>query len=43
MMYVEIHQRFGKAVVELFEQMGFTTTLRKDVQGNDRMVRAVKK
>lgn len=43
MIYVEIHQRFGKAVVELFEQMGFTTTLRKDVQGNDRMVRAVKK
>lgn len=43
MMYVEIHQRFGTAVVELFEQMGFTTTLRKDVQGNDRMVRAVKK
>jgi len=43
MMYVEIHQRFGSAVVELFEQMGFTTTLRKDVQGNDRMVRAVKK
>ncbi len=42
MMYVEIHQRFGTAVVELFEQMGFTTTLRKDVQGNDRMVRAVK-
>lgn len=42
MIYVEIHQRFGTAVVELFEQMGFTTTLRKDVQGNDRMVRAVK-
>ncbi|MFM9019780.1 MAG: peptide chain release factor N(5)-glutamine methyltransferase [Sediminibacterium sp.] len=42
MLYVETHQDFGTAVVELFDQMGFTTILRKDLQGNDRMVRAVK-
>ena len=42
MLYVEIHQSFGAAVVELFTQMGFSTELRKDLQGKDRMVRAVK-
>jgi len=42
MLYVETHQNFGTAVVELFDQMGYTSILRKDLQGNDRMVRAVK-
>jgi release factor glutamine methyltransferase len=41
-LYVEIHQNFGVAVVELFNKMGFRTILRKDLHGNDRMVRAVK-
>ena len=41
-MYVEINQKFGKAVVDLFNAMNFTTVLLQDYQGNDRLVRAIK-
>jgi release factor glutamine methyltransferase len=41
--YVEINQAFGKETVELFESYGYHgVTLRKDIYGNDRMVKGVK-
>jgi release factor glutamine methyltransferase len=43
MLYLEINQAFGAATTSLLEQMDFQVTLRKDLQGNDRMIRAVKK
>lgn len=41
-LYVEINQKFGQAVVDLFNAMNFTTVLLQDYQGNDRLVRAIK-
>ncbi len=42
--YVEINQRLGTETVALFETYGYKeVTLRKDIYGNDRMVRAVKR
>lgn len=38
--YVEIHKDLGPAVVQLFESNGYNTELKKDMQGNERMVRA---
>ncbi len=38
--YVEINQQLGKETVELFQQKGFTVELRKDMSGNERMVKA---
>jgi release factor glutamine methyltransferase len=41
--YIEINERFGKEVVKLFKNAGFSlVTLRKDMNGRDRMVRAVR-
>lgn len=40
--YLEIHERLGDAVVKLYEAEGYQTELRKDMQGKDRMVKAVK-
>ena len=41
--YVEINQALGKETVELFESYGYKeVTLRKDIYGNDRMVKAVR-
>ena len=41
--YVEINQRLGAETVELFEAYGYReVTLRRDIYGNDRMVKAVK-
>jgi release factor glutamine methyltransferase len=42
MLYLEIHQEFGQAIIELLEQLGMNASLRKDFRGNDRMIRAVK-
>lgn len=39
--YTEIHKDLGSAVVELFESKGYSTELKKDMQENERMVRAV--
>jgi release factor glutamine methyltransferase len=41
-LFVEINESLGKDVVELFMKKGFTSIeLKKDMQGKDRMVRAV--
>ena len=41
--YVEINQALGKETAELFESYGYKElTLRKDIYGNDRMIKAVK-
>lgn len=41
--YVEINQRLGAETVALFESYGYKeVTLRKDIYGNERMVKAVK-
>lgn len=39
--YLEINEALGSAVMELFNEKGFKTELRKDMQGKDRMVKAV--
>jgi release factor glutamine methyltransferase len=40
--YVEIHEDLGASAVELFEKEGYTdVVLKKDMQGKDRMIRAV--
>jgi len=41
--YCEIHEDLGTAVIDLFNREGYTTELRKDMQGKERMVKAVKK
>jgi release factor glutamine methyltransferase len=39
--FVEIHEKYGREVCNLFENMGFTAIrLRKDISNKDRMVAA---
>ncbi len=38
--YLEINQQLGKETAELFQQKGFTVELRKDMSGNERMIKA---
>ena len=38
--FVEINQQLGKDTVDLFQQKGFTVELKKDMSGNERMVKA---
>ncbi len=38
--FVEINEALGKETVALFEQQGYAVTLRKDLQGKDRMIKA---
>jgi len=41
-LFVEVHERFGKKVQALFEEMEYKNVeLKKDMQGNDRMVKAL--
>lgn len=41
--YVEINQQLGKETMELFESFGYSDlVLRKDIYGNDRMIRCKK-
>ncbi len=39
--YVEIHEDLGEKVLELFRSKGYEAFLRKDMQGKDRMVKAI--
>ena len=39
--FMEINESLGKETKELFEQSGYQTKLYKDLQGNDRMIKAV--
>lgn len=42
-LYFEIHERFGQETIDLLKEMGFNSLeLRKDLQGKDRMIRAIK-
>ncbi len=42
-LFVEVHERHGKDVQALFEELGFKNVeLKKDMQGNDRMVKALR-
>lgn len=43
MIFMEINQVLGAEVCSLFESAGYTTQLRQDLQGNDRMVLAQSK
>ncbi len=38
--YVECHQDYAKAVALLFEEFGYITKLKKDINGNERIVKA---
>lgn len=40
--YLEINQQLGREVLQLFNNGHFSAVLQKDLQGNDRMIRAVK-
>ncbi|HMR91172.1 MAG TPA: peptide chain release factor N(5)-glutamine methyltransferase [Chitinophagaceae bacterium] len=40
--YAEIHESLGQAAIDLFLQYNYTPLLKKDMQGKDRMIRAVK-
>ena len=43
MLYFEIHERFGKEMIKLMEDISFTKVLlKKDLQGKDRMLQAQK-
>lgn len=39
--YTEIHESLGAATAELFREAGYSTELKKDMHGKDRMMRAV--
>jgi release factor glutamine methyltransferase len=37
--YCEIHESLGKETTALFNEKGFTTELKKDMQGKERMIK----
>lgn len=39
--YLEIHESMGEAAAALFQSAGYTTELKKDMQGKERMLKAV--
>jgi release factor glutamine methyltransferase len=42
LLYLEIHENFGEQVIKLLENSGFEKTeLRRDINGKDRMIRAI--
>lgn len=41
MIYLEIHEDLGEAVCKLFQTAGYYTEIKKDMQGKERMVKAV--
>ena len=40
--YVEVHEDHANNVKDVFEKAGMTTTLKKDIYGKERMVKAIK-
>ena len=40
--YMETHKNYATDVLQLFIQEGYTAELKKDMHGNDRMVKAIK-
>ena len=38
--YVEVHQEYAKNVKDIFENTGFISTIKKDIYGKERMVKA---
>ncbi|HUX52893.1 MAG TPA: peptide chain release factor N(5)-glutamine methyltransferase [Williamwhitmania sp.] len=40
--YLEINESFGTETAEIFQKKGFTTEIRKDINGKERMIKAVK-
>ena len=40
--FVEIHENLGEKVVQLFQSKNYTTELKKDMQGKDRIVKGEK-
>lgn len=40
--YVEVHEKYADKVLDIFQQYNFTATLKKDIYGNDRMIRATR-
>lgn len=43
-LYFEIHENYGRETIELLEKSGFSSVeLKKDLQGKDRMIRAILK
>ena len=41
--YMEIHENLGPAVTNLFSEEGYVVEMKKDMQGKDRMVKALRK
>lgn len=39
--YAEIHEEAGKKIAELFQTEGYSVTIKKDMQGKERMVKAM--
>ncbi len=40
--FVEVHEEYADKVKSIFEKTGFTSTIKKDFYGKERMVRAIK-
>lgn len=43
MIFLEIHEDLGQDVINLLQQDGYSCELKKDMQGKDRMIKAIKK
>lgn len=40
MVYVEVHEKYAKQVQKIFEEKFFTTEIKKDIYGRERMIKA---
>ena len=40
--FVEVHEAYAKEVQQLFEEKKFTTEIKKDMYGRERMIKAGK-
>lgn len=41
LIFVEVHEDYGKDVFMLWKKLGFNTTIKKDMQGKDRMLKVI--